>query len=348
VLSFLTAGLYLPFARTACRRWLVSHLEVGGVPLAFDGRVRTLLPSFLARFVYVWSCVGLVSAQIEDTQIRLLLAGLILLPGVFILFWVPPRFWLERLRLGERRFSVPSPSRFDRARVVAGNVLLALLAVPLAAGLLGLPLGGLRGEQVVVLAMVGLFFFIPLVVLLRLPLEEMSRVRFLRVPALQLDGVSVELAETPELRDRLAAEVGVFDGFRSLSTLHLALVALYISAPWSLHQDAASWWTSFSRAFFALILFVELPRNRGAWEWVLHHDAWSRLRYPGWRVQIDLPAERCVQALRFDARNWLLTAGLSTPFSTVKRVRVLAESLTFEPVEATPDRDAGETVSASV
>jgi hypothetical protein len=49
---------------------------------------------------------------------------------------------------------------------------------------------------------------------------------------------------------------------------------------------------------------------------------------------VDLPAERCTRALRSDAHVALLTAGLSTPYRTVKRLHLLAESLTFEPVEA--------------
>jgi hypothetical protein len=63
---------------------------------------------------------------------------------------------------------------------------------------------------------------------------------------------------------------------------------------------------------------------------------------------VGLPAERCTRALRWDVQVAFLTAGLSTPNQAVKRLRLLAESLTFEPVAATPHADAGASESAAV
>ena len=350
VLSFLTAGLYLPFARTACRRWLVSHLEVGGVPLAFDGRVRTLLPGFLMRYALVWAGVMFAYRAVEvpglesvvpTLPIQLLLAGCVLLPGLLLLYWVPPRFWLEGLRLGDRRFTVPRhSSKLRTLGLVFGGVTIAALLV-----LFALVEVDLRAARASVLLAVGLFFVLPLLILASLRTTGMMRSPLLGVPEVHFDGVPVQWTEEPELDGRLRAEVGLDVESRLIYGLFLGCVALFISAPWLSGQDAAATWATFTRAFTALVFFVEAPRNAPAGTWIAHQSAWTQLRYPGWRVQVDLPAEACMRALRLDAHVALLTGGFSTPYRAVKRLRLLTESLTFEPVEATPDRPEEATVT---
>jgi len=339
VLSFLTAGLYLPFARTACRRWLVSHLEVGGVPLAFDGRVRTLLPSFLMRYALVWAGVVFAYRAVDvpgvDTLVsmrplQLLFAGGVLLPGLPLICWVPPRFWLEGLRLGDRHFTVPRRgSRVRTLGMVLGGLTLAALLV-----LFALVEVDLRAAQATALLAVSAVFAFAILILWSLQTAGMTRVPFIGVPEVHFDGVPVQWSEAPELDGLLRAEVGLDADSRLIYGLFLGCVALFISAPWLSGQDAAATSATFTRAFTALVFFVEAPRNAPAQTWMAYRSAWTQLRYPGWRVHVDLPAERCARALRSDAHVALLTAGLSTPYRTVKRLHLLAESLTFEPVEA--------------